>query len=150
MTDTRSWTKPPLIIRADSDDYEPVFELLRRKNRQKREARLQSHILRSPWLWGIPDPLRVGLLAFSDDIVAALTLDLVNACSALFYEDLTSAPFDDDQPEPWTVEEKQASFGKPTTVGAVLMELCEKLNIDPLRWAEAVDLELAKQPRQAT
>jgi hypothetical protein len=135
-----------LCIGPDHEEYDAIFEYLRRQRRQKSEAKRLGIDRRTEWIWRVPETLRMGLLNLIEDAVSLERARLDTALSSVLYRNLASEMTGDpdDEDTPWTDEQKLASFSKPTTVGAVLLAISDELKIDPRRWLNKHDLELMR------
>lgn len=153
---TRHWTRrpTPLHVTPESDRFFPVFEFLRRSDRQQRAWEASSTVKsRTEWVWGMPEPLRAAFLAFADDVAQASESDIGNAMSDALYTHMNAAlgvtvyEIEDDD---WEYQEpsdadKLRAWRQPTTIGAVLLALSEELEINPHQWLNAHDLALLRQ-----
>lgn len=157
QTVRRSWHEEPtpLHIAPDSRSYYPVFEFIRRSEGQRQAWPVSNAVkFRTEWIWSTPEPMRVALQAFAEDLVSVVEAQVYDALSNVLFGHLedtyqrnsgAAAEDDDWTYQDYTDEERIVAFHQPVPLATVLLALCDQMRIDPSEWLNDRDLALLQR-----
>jgi hypothetical protein len=124
-----------LVIRPESPDYDLVIEAIRRNHVAARASRAerQSHV-RIEWVWSLPEPLRVAILAIVDDVEGSWRSHVSSSLSDMLFGWLQERLGDVCEEREYEHDEMVAALREPTTMAAALLRLSDELELGVRDW----------------